>query len=250
MGRGLLLFLYLVTIETGVGASMLSGQLYALLSGLPAPEPGWLASVETFGFGASVIAGVWVFRKLSTRRAVREQGEFLRESYARLHCRDHRFVEATQEGLVFGCDCKTETDSWSVLSWWEMNDDFVLCTPRNTARIPKDAFVTEGERTEFRATLSARVPGLALSQIMGFLANRSNWRRLKWVLFRGGGWVRSSMLLLWAGCVTVFIMLALPFFGSNDAWSVPSLIGACGFTLAATSLLDPLRGGFKAQEFR
>jgi len=246
VGRGLFFFLYLMTIEVGVGVAMLSGQLYSLLRRLPAPEPGWFASVEIFGFGASLFAGVWVFRKLSARRAVREQGEFFRESYARLHCRDRRFVETTQEGLVFGCDCKTEADTWAdVLSWGEMDGDFVLWTRRNITSIPREAFLTEGERTQFQATLSEHVGGIsvAVSRSVEFCANRGDWRRAKWLMFRRGGWVRSGGLLLWALCVAVFILIALPFFGANDVWSAPGLIGACAFTLAAAFLLDPLRRG-------
>lgn len=244
VGRVLFFFIYLVTIEVGVGVTMLSGQLYSLLRHLPAPEPGWFASVEILGFGASLLAGVWVFRKLSAHRAVREHDEFLRESYARLHCRDRRFVETTEESLVFGCDCKTDADTWTdVLSWGEVDGEFVLWTRRNITSIPKDAFVTEGERTLFRTTLSEHVAGnkVALSRSVEFFANRRDWQRAKWLLFRRGGWVRSGGLLLWAACVTVFILIALPFFGGKDAWSAPSLIGACGFTLAAAFLLDPLR---------
>jgi hypothetical protein len=251
LGRGLFFALYLVTIEVGVGFTMLTVQLYALLSDLPAPEPGWLASLEIFGFGAALLAGVWGFRKLSARRAVREHGEFLRDSYDRLHCRDRRFVETTKDGVVFGCDCKTEAETWAhVRSWWEMDGEFLLSTRRNTVSIPKEAFVTEGERTEFRATLSGYAGKDALSEIAKFFANRGDRKRARWLLFMGGGWVRSGALILWAGCVAVFILMALPFFGSNDAWSVPSVIGACGFTLGAAFLLDPMGRGLKAGKFR
>ena len=191
-----------------------------------------------------------VFRKLSARRTVREHGEFLRDSYGRLHCRDRRFVETTEDGVVFGCDCKTEAETWAdVGSWWEMDGEFLLFTRRNTVGIPKGAFGTEGERTEFRATLSGHAGKDALSQIAKFFASRGDWKRARWLLFMKEGWIRCGALLLWAGCMTVFILMALPFFGSNDAWSAPSLIGACGFTLAAVSLLDPLGRGLKAGKF-
>jgi len=251
LGRGLFFALYLVTIELGVGFTMLTVQVYAALSDLPAPEPGWLASLEIFGFGAALLAGVWGFRKLSTRRAIREHGEFLRDSYGRLHCRDRRFVETTKDGVVFGCDCKTEAETWEdVGSWCETDGEFVLSTRRNTVSIPKGAFVTEGERTEFRATLSDHAGKDALSEVAKFFANRRDWKRARWLLFVRGGWFRLGALFLWAGCVTVFILMALPFFGSNDAWSVPSLIGSCGFTLAAAFLLDPLGKDLKDEIFR
>jgi len=61
LGRGLFFALYLVTIELGVGFTMLTVQLYAALSDSPTPEPGWLASLGIFGFGAALLAGVWGF---------------------------------------------------------------------------------------------------------------------------------------------------------------------------------------------
>lgn len=247
LSRGLFFALYLVTIAMGVGFTMLTVQLDAVLSDLPPPEPGWLPSLEIFGFGAALLAGVWGFRKLSERRAVQEHGEFLRDSYGRLHCRDRRFVETTKDGVVFGCDCATDPETWAdVISWWEMDEEFVVSTRRNIVSIPKGAFVTEGERTEFRATLSDHVGKDTLSQIAKLFANRGDWKRAKWLMFMGRGWVRPAALFLWAACVTVFILMALPFFGSNDAWSAPSLIGASGFTLGAAFLFDPLGRGLKA----
>jgi hypothetical protein len=244
IGRGLFFFLYFVTIVVGVGVAMLSGQLYSLLRHLPASAPGWLGSAEVFGFGVILLAGVWVFRKLSARQANKEHHDFLRESYARLHCQDRRFVETTEEGIVFGCDCKTSADRWAdVLSWSELEDDFVVWSRRNLVSIPKEAFDSEGERTLFRRTLSecAGATRVALSRSVEFCANRGDWRRAKWLLFKRGSWVRSSVLLLCAIGGASFILFALPFFGASNGWSAPNLIGACGFTFGAVFLLDPLR---------
>jgi hypothetical protein len=248
MGRGLFFFLYFVTIEMGTGVALLSGQLYSLLRKSQPPEPGWIASAGIFGLGASLLLVVWVFRKLSARRVVKQQKQFLQENYARLHCRDRRFVETTEEGLVFGCDCKTETDKWAdVFSWGETDGDFVLWTRRNLANIPKGAFATEGERTHFRTTLSECVgeTKVALSRSVEFCTNRGDWQRAQWLLFKRGGWIRSGGLLVWAAIVAILILSALPLFGASRAWSVPNLIGAFGFTLGAASLLDPFRRGLK-----
>ena len=145
-GRGLFFFLYFVTIVVGVGVAMLSGQLYSLLRHSPAPSPGWFGSAEIFGFGVILLTGVWASRKLSARQANKEHHDFLRESYTRLHCQDRRFVETTEEGIVFGCDCKTSADRWlDVLSWGEARGDFVVWSRRNLVNIPKEAFDSEGE---------------------------------------------------------------------------------------------------------
>lgn len=244
LGRGLFFILYFLTIVVGVGVAMLSGQLYSLLRGLPAPEPGWLASAEIFGFGVSLLAGVWTFRKLSARQAIKNHRDVLRESYARMHCQDRRFVETTEEGIVFGCDCKTSTDRWAeVLSWGELEGDFVVWSRRNLVSIPKEAFGTEAERTQFRSILSEHLGAtkVGLSRSVEFCANPGDWRRAKWLLFKRGGWVRSGVLLLCAAGGAIFILLALPFFGGSNGWSASNLIGACGFTFGAVFLLDPLR---------
>jgi|GEM_PF-6512234 hypothetical protein len=239
---GLFFFLYLVTIEAGIGVAMLSGQFYSLLN--HSRGPGWLPSIEVFGLGASLLAGVWVFRRLSVRRAAKDQGEFLSESYARLHCRDQRFVEATEEGLAFGCNCDKKVDNWSdVLGWAESQSDFVLWTRRNVASIPKEAFATEGERTQFRTTLLEHANGGSdlLNRSVEFCANQKDWQHAKWLLFKRGGWVHSGRLLLLAVCVTIFILMGLSLIDPDDMWSPPSVIGALGLSLAAAFLLDPLR---------
>jgi hypothetical protein len=57
-------------------------------------------------------------------------------------------------------------------------------------KVPKGGdFVTEGERAEFRATLSDHAGKDALSE--KFFANRRDWKRARRLLFVRGDWVSA-----------------------------------------------------------
>lgn len=242
--RGLFFFLYLVVIEVGVGLAMLSQDLYSLVRKSATPD--WVMSAEIFGVGTFLLLGVWGARKLSARQSTKEHFEFLGDTYSRLHCRDRRFVETNEDGLTFGCDCGTQLDKWpGFLGASETDREFMLWTQRNFAIIPKDAFGTEAERTQFRAILSEHVESgaVALSRSVEFCANSRDWRRANWLLFKRGGWMRSGRLLIGAFCLTIIIAFVVGVFRPDEAWSVPSVAGALVFSLACAYFLNPLRHG-------
>ncbi len=187
VGRGLFFFLYFVTIVVGVGVAMLSGQLYSLLRHSPAPSPGWFGSAEIFGFGVILLTGVWASRKLSARQANKEHHDFLRESYTRLHCQDRRFVETTEEGIVFGCDCKTSADRWlDVLSWGGSRATSWCGVAGILSTFRRKPSIRKAKRTQFRRTLSECVGAsrVELSRSVEFCATRRDWQHAKWLLFR------------------------------------------------------------------
>jgi hypothetical protein len=251
VGSGMFYVLYFAALVTGAGVALLCGQAFAAVGGTQDAAPGWSTSAAVFAVGAFALASAWGVRKLSARSAAKENAEFLRESYGRLHCRDQRFIETTKEGVIFGCGCDSQTDAWSQLFCWAETDrDFTLWTRRNLASIPKEAFGREAERTEFRATLAERAgeSQMEMSRAVEFTVNAEDEWHAKLLLFRQAGWKRKGLLTLLAIFLGSAIVFHLPFVGAGEAWTVPHVVGAFGAMLGAAFWLDHLRRGWSVDK--
>src|SRR4029077_7796716 len=138
------------------------------------------------GLSAASILGVWIASRISVRQTRRQHEDFLEDGYAHLHCRNERFVESTEEGLLFGCNCDQVLRSWSqFMASIETDKSFVLYTNFEVLDIPKAAFSGGGEQTEFRALLSQRLTQekSLTARAIEFSSNAQDWRHASWLLF-------------------------------------------------------------------
>jgi hypothetical protein len=234
MGYGLRFFTYITTICAGVGFVLLSPHLFFFL-GRSTTKTSLSQGLEVFGGSAFLLLGVWYARTYSARDARRQQEEFLRDSYSRLHCRDERFVETTDDGLLLGCNCESVLRPWAIFAGvGETDGGFALFTNFEVVTIPKAAFHSGGEQTEFRAILAQRLNEnkSATARAVEFACNQQDWRNAAWLQFKMGGWIRVAALTLFAFLVAGYSLFQVPYFDVNaQELSPPLIAGACIYAL-------------------
>jgi hypothetical protein len=244
LGRSLFFFIYIATICSGVGFVLLSLHIFFLLGQSPPPGTSLLRAIEIFGFSVLSMLGAWSARWISSRQSRNQHVAFLRDSYARLHCREQRFVETTDDGLLIGCDCGTVTRPWAQL-WTLAETDrvFVLCTSAEVLAIPKTSFSSGGDQTEFRAILSQRLSQnkSVTARAVEFACNPGDWRSASWLQFKVGGSLRAAGFMVLALVMGTFILLFVPFFDPDVRMSRPLVVGACIFVLLLLILAFALR---------
>lgn len=194
------------------------------------------------GFGLGVFAYLLDRRSLRRWRARREQQ--LLAAYDRIHCRDSRTVEATSDSLALSCKCGLVARPWTELTGFTETHSFLIPITRSESfPIPKSAFASEGEQTEFRRLILDKLhtdrPFNACP--IEFAHTRADFWRAKWLHVRkGGGWRR----VLKIGFAMILFVYAIAFTingarrGELPAWLVPVTLGAFAFFLAMTVRLQ------------
>jgi hypothetical protein len=176
-GVGLVLLVHHIAGADGAAAASLSDYAVAILlilaSGL-------------------VLAGMSYLPKIQARRIQREHRELLSERYDNLHCRNNRYLETSDEGFVFGCDCKRTSYSWpQLVSLIESGDVFIARTKDNVEVVPKPAFPNEAAITEFRQLLTSHMdrPDALKARAVQVSCTPADLRWARWLHIRkGGGW--------------------------------------------------------------
>jgi hypothetical protein len=239
LGRGLFFFLHFVTIFTGVGFVLVFAHVAFLMWQSPPPSTSLIDATVVFGLGLLVLMGVWVARKLLIRSSQNQHEQFLRDSYTRLHCREDRFVETTEDGLEYGCACKTSSVPWPKFTMLaESNGAFVLFIGAEVLVVPKGAFPSEADRTEFRAILSQRLSHdrSLTARAIEFVCDQKDWRNARWLQFKRGGWIGMARLTGLAALESVMPLFFIPFFDVRSPWSGPFVAGAGFFGLLIVGL--------------
>ena len=218
------------------------------------------AALVSVGLGLLVIGGAYVLdrRSLRRQRIRRERG--LLAAYDRIHCRDSRTVEATQESLALTCKCGLVARPWTELTGFTETPSFLIPLTRNESfPIPKSAFASEGELTEFRRLILDKLhtdrPFNAYP--IEFAHTRADFWRAKWLHVRkGGGWRRVAKvgLVIAAFIYAIVVLFAGARAGKAPAWIVPLALGAFVFFLTRTlrpkqHYYGPLRIYFSEEGF-
>jgi YcxB-like protein len=227
-----------------------------LTDGQPPPA----AALASIGLGVMAGGGAyWLDRRsLRRRRIQRERG--LLAAYDRIHCRDCRTVEATSESLALTCKCGLVARPWTELTGFTETPYFLIPLTRNeSVPIPKSAFASEGELTEFRRLILDKLhtdrPFNAYP--IEFAHTRADFWRAKWLHVRkGGGWRRVFKIGLVMAMFTyaIFVIVGGARLGQLPAWLVPAALGAFVFFLTRTlrskqHYYGPLRIYFSEEGF-
>lgn len=240
VGYGLFFFFEWVVAITGIGFVLVIVRIAYLLGLTSWPSADLLKGVAILALGGLPLLGVLIARRVSARSARRNHEEFLRASYSRLHCRDQRFVEIKEEGLVFGCACKTALKPWSQLTVLvESPASFIVAARSETQIIPKVAFPTEGDRTEFRALFSEKLnqDKTLNARTIEFVCSRADWNSVEWLRFKAGGWLRLMILALGVCIGVAMILFFGPIFDENARVAPPFIAAACAFAVIVVSLI-------------
>lgn len=200
--------------------------------------PGGVLATMAAGLALGALAYLLDRRSLRRWRAQRERG--LLAAYDRIHCRDSRTIEATSESLALSCKCGLVARPWTELTGFTETHSFLIPITRSESfPIPKSAFASEGELTEFRRLILDKLhtdrPFNACP--IEFAHTRADFWRAKWLHVRkGGGWRRvlkiALAIILFVYAVAFTISRALS--GQLPAWLVPVTLGAFAFFLART----------------
>ena len=120
--------------------------VYCLLEGR-----GISTGVFLIGLGASAAMASYWLDKRSVRQAKEKYERGISTAYQRMHCTEQRTLDADSNGFTVSCRCGTVTRPWSEVSRFSENKHlFLVGTKADGQVIPKAAFLTEGEVTEFR----------------------------------------------------------------------------------------------------
>lgn len=152
----------------------------------------WMIGSVFLGMGVvAFLIGLIVERKNITESKTRAQQEF-RNAYRQVHCRDRRFMEADDHAITFGCQCGKGSVAWAEVTGFREDDaSFVVLSGQANAAIPKSAFSSGAQQTEFRSLLTSHVQperGVGAAWIEYHTQPRDR-RQGYWLnVFAGGGW--------------------------------------------------------------
>jgi hypothetical protein len=221
------------------------------------PAPAALASI-----GLGLVLGLCGYlldrRSLRRWRARREMD--LLAAWDRIHCRDSRTLEATAESLALSCKCGLLARPWTELTGFTETPSFLIPLTRSESfPIPKSAFSSEGQLTEFRSLILDKLhtdrPFNACP--IEFAHTRADFWRAKWLHVRkGGGWRRVLKIgfVMAAFAYAIFVIVSGARLGQAPAWLVPLTLGAFVFFLTRTMrprqhYYGPLRMYFSEEGF-
>jgi hypothetical protein len=196
-----------------------------------------VAALASIGLGLLLCVLGYLLDRRSLQRARMRREQALLAAYERIHCRDARTLEATADSVSLSCKCGLVARPWSELTGFTETPSFLIALTRSESfPIPKSAFSSEGEVTEFRRLILDKLhidrPFNACP--VEFAHTRADLWRAKWLHVRkGGGWRRVLKIgLALAGFVyAILVIVAGARAGKSPAWLVPVALGAFVFFL-------------------
>ncbi len=194
---------------------------------------GFLTGAFFVGLGLVAAAASYLLDHRSVRKAKDRYERGISLAYQRVHCPDQRFFGAEEGGFTLSCRCGTVTRPWTELTRFsEGKTLFFLGSNSDGVVVPKSAFSSEGEITEFRRLvidkLNQNRP--ATSRPLDFAPTPDEYREAYVLhLTRAGGW-RVVLENLGKQILFAFVAFAIWKF------AVPGSGHALGLVLTATFL--------------
>ena len=165
------------------------------------------------GLGMVAATSAYFYEQRSVAAKEKIHKKKLEVAFQEIHCREQRLFEANENGFTASCNCGTITRPWSELtSFSENNTHFAFSTKMGGQILPKSAFSSEAEITEFRALESGKVGNdkFSSSPYVDFALSRKDYRdAAKLHNLKGGGWRRLTRVVAIAavstwGCVVTW----------------------------------------------
>ena len=127
--------------------------VFCIAEGMGLPVGGFL-----IGLGLVAGTGAYFYEQRSVRTRTEEYERKLVAGFQQIHCRDQRIFEADDSGFTSSCKCGTVTRPWSELkSFSENKTHFAFNTKMGGQVLPKSAFSSDAEITEFRALATGKL---------------------------------------------------------------------------------------------
>jgi hypothetical protein len=169
--------------------------------------------VGLFLIALGIAAGTaaYFYDQRSVRIRKENYDKKLAEGFQRIHCLDSRIFEANEGGFTTTCKCGTVTRPWSELtSFSESRTHFAFNTKMGGQILPKSAFSTEAEVTEFRALVSGKLnqDKPVTAPHFDFALSKSDLRAAYWLhSLQGGGWRSLLKALAVYGCMIYVVFV-------------------------------------------
>ncbi len=110
------------------------------------------------GLGAVGVTVTYFYEQRSVRTKREAHEKSISEAFRQIHCRDQRVFAVDEGGFTVSCGCSTVTRPWSGLASFSENDThFAFGTNAGGQILPKSAFSSEAQITEFRAFVSGKL---------------------------------------------------------------------------------------------
>ena len=191
--------------------------------------------------GIALCVATYLLDTRSIRRARARREQELRAAYERIHCREERAMEATPDGLALNCKCGLVLRPWTELTGFTETSSFLIALTRSESfPVPKSAFSSEGELTEFRRLILDKLhidrPFTACP--VEVVHTRADFWHAKLLHMRkGGGWRRMLKILIPAAGFIYLTAAAVvgARSGHLPAWLAPLAIGGFALFLAKTA---------------
>jgi YcxB-like protein len=161
--------------------------VYCMLQGLGLP-----VGLFLIGLGLAAATGAYFYEQRALRKNKENYAKRLAAEFQRIHCRDERIFTADDAGFTASCKCGTVTRPWSELtSFSENKTHFAFNTKMGGHILPKSAFSSEAEITEFRTLATGKLhhDKPATAPHFDFALKSEDFRAAYWIHTRkGGGW--------------------------------------------------------------
>lgn len=180
--------------------------VFCMVEGLGAP-----VGLFLIGLGAMSAVLGYFYDQHSVKKAKEQYVRNIKIGYQKLHCRDQRSLEWTADGFTVSCKCGTLSRPWSELIHISENGKFFLLGAKaGPVVVPKSAFASQAEQTEFRTFISERLnqDRSLTARRLEFACNADDYRRAHSLHNRqGGGWrlvVKGAVTL---ACIALGVVI-------------------------------------------
>jgi YcxB-like protein len=171
------------------------------------------------GLGIAAAAAGYFYEQYSVHSKKKEYDKKLDRAFQEIHCRDERIFEANENGFTTQCKCGTVTRPWSELTSFSENKTHLAFNTKAGGQIlPKSAFPTEAEVTEFRELASGKLnqDKPITAPHLDFALSKSDLRSAYWLhTLKGGGWRSLMKTLTIYGCM-IYVVFAFWHSAPND----------------------------------
>jgi hypothetical protein len=178
--------------------------VFCLVKGFGLPVGAFLIGL---GFVAAGLAYLFDRRSVSKSKELYEKR--IAAAYRQVHCPDQRYLETDENGFTLRCKCGSVTRPWSELTQFSENEFFfAVASKMGGQTIPKSAFTSAAEMTEFRALVSGKLnqDKPFTSRHFDFAHTSADYRHAGFLhIMKGGGWrgVLKSLAIFACAVYTV-----------------------------------------------
>lgn len=198
--------------------------VFCLMQGFGLPVGGFLIGL---GLVAATCAYFYEQRSVQTKKEKYEKK--IATEFQRIHCRDQRVFEADENTFTTSCKCGTISRPWSELtSFSENKTHFAFNTKMGGQILPKSAFASEAQITEFRALATGKLnqDKLVTAPHFDFALRRADYREAYWLhTLKGGGWRGLAKALAIYACMMYGVFVLWNSIAANNPGARAGLIG-------------------------